>query len=32
MTKKNLLMELAAQNKRISDLDYKRKERDALLM
>merc|ERR1719494_1326831 len=32
MMKKNLLMELAAQNKRISDLDYKRKERDTLLM
>merc|ERR1712147_380988 len=32
MMKKNLIMELAAQNKRISDLDYKRKERDTLLM
>merc|ERR1719494_768660 len=32
MMKKNLLMELAAQNKRISDIDYKRKERDTLLM
>merc|ERR1712083_696182 len=32
MMKKNLLMELAAQNKRISVLDYKRKERDTLLM
>merc|ERR1712083_1021505 len=32
MMKKNLLIELAAQKKRISDLDYKRKERDTLLM
>merc|ERR1719494_1468557 len=32
MMKKNLLMELAVQNKRISDLDYKRKQRDTLLM
>jgi uncharacterized membrane protein len=32
MMKKNLLMELADQNKRISVLDYKRKERDTLLM
>merc|ERR1712228_670672 len=32
MMKKNLLMELAAQSKRISVLDYKRKERDTLLM
>ena len=28
MMKKNLLMELAAQDKRISDVDHKRKERD----
>ena len=32
LMKKNLLIELAAQNKRISDVDYKRKERDTLLM
>merc|ERR1712083_414574 len=32
MMKKNLLIELPAQKKRISDLDYKRKERDTLLM
>ena len=32
MMKKNLLTKLAAQNKRISDLDHKRKERDTLLM
>ena len=32
MMKKNLLMELAAQNKIIIDVDYKRKERDTLLM
>ena len=32
MMKKNLLMELAAQNKKINDVDHKRKERDTLLM
>merc|ERR1712083_571854 len=32
MMKKNIFIELAAQKKRISDLDYKRKERDTLLM
>merc|ERR1712083_561993 len=32
MMKKNLLIELTAQKKRLSNLDYKRKERDTLLM